>query len=154
MPRIVAAIVTLALLLPSGVTAGPILESARRAADRAAPAFVGAGIGQPMGCVAANAAGQEAALHVETSGRWLVGGLVAPVVAPLLATWVSNPSPPAGLVATQDEADLACFRQGYRARGRAQRATAGWVGTSVGLTLYMVAAILRAGEAERPDFGF
>ena len=145
---------TVALLLPSGVTAGPLLESARRAADRAAPAFVGAGIGRPMGCVAANVAGQEAALHVETSGRWLVGGLVAPVVAPLLATWVSNPSPPVGIVATWDEADLACFRQGYRARGRAQRATAGWIGTSVGLTVYLVAAILRAGEAERPDFGF
>ena len=148
-------IVTLALLLPSGVAAGPILESARRAADRAAPAFVGAGIGQPMGCAAANAAGQEAALVVETSGRWIAGGLVAPVVAPLLAAWVSNPSPPAGLVATRDEADLACFQQGYRARGRAQEATAGWVGTSVGLTLYLVAALVTgAGEAERPDFGF
>ena len=71
------------------------------------------------------------------------------------ATRVSNPSRQAGLVATQDEADLACFQQGYRKRGRAQRATAGWVGRSVGLTLYTVAAlVMKAGEAQRPDFDF
>ena len=40
-----------------------------------------------------------------------------------------------------------------RAGGR-NKATAGWVGTSVGLTLYLVALIVGAGEAERPDFGF
>ena len=93
-------------------------------------------------------------LLAETNGRWLAGG-ISPVVAPLLATPVSNPSPPAGLVANQDEADSACFQQGYRARVRARRTTAGGTGTGVGLTLYAVAAlVMGAGEAERPDFDF
>ena len=43
-------------------------------------------------------------------------------------------------------------REGYRARGRAH-VHGRWVGTSVSLTLCLVAAlVMGAGEAERPDF--
>ena len=49
----------------------------------------------------------------------------------LLATWASTPTPPAGLVATEGEAHLAL-----------PSARLLWLGTGVGLTLYMVAALV------------
>ena len=141
-------IVTIALaavigLHPSLATAGPLLESAKRLAAEITPTIAA----QPMGCSEATAAGQELADRREGSGGYLVGGIFIPVIMPLIGM-ASSPAPPAAEVRNVDSADLACFQDGYRARGRSKKIRAGWIGTGIGIGLYVGLAVVAAATAD------
>ena len=137
-------------LLPAGATAGPILESAQRAAARIAGEQLSFSVSsgqQPQGCAAANVAGQEAADAREGSTGWLVGGMFIPVVMPV-AAMLSNPAPPAALIMNQADEDVACFQDGYRQRARGKKTKAAWIGSGVGIGLFFVAVASAASSVD------
>lgn len=142
------AILGLALICAAPpVEAGPILESAARLAAQVQP-------GRPPSCVTAAAAGRDAAELRERSTAYFVGGIVLPVVMPLLAR-ATSPSPPAALVERQGTAYAACFRDGYRQRGREKKANSGWAGSGFGLAIVGVIVIaIAAGDAPDIEFPF
>ena len=143
--RVVAVAVCLALSMPIGAVAGPILESAERIAAGMLPSVATGG--QPVGCAAATAAGQEAADRNEGSTGYLVGGMFIPIIMPLIGM-ASNPSPSAGLTRSQDDDDLACFQDGYRERGRSKKIRSGWIGSAIGMGLYVALAVAAAAAAD------
>ena len=141
--RIVAVVLVVVLLAPSGAVAGPILESAERIASRMAPSVAV----QAMGCSQAMAAGSALADRREGSTGYLVGGIFIPVIMPLIGM-VSNPSPPAAEIQQVEDADLACFQDGYRNRGRSKKVRGGWIGTGIGIGMFVVLVAAATAAAE------
>ena len=141
--RIVAVVLVVVLLAPSGAVAGPILESAERIASRMAPSVAV----QAMGCSQSMAAGSALADRREGSTGYLVGGIFIPVIMPLIGM-VSNPSPPAAEIQQVEDADLACFQDGYRNRGRSKKVRGGWIGTGIGIGMFVVLVAAATAAAE------
>ncbi len=139
--RIVAAIVIAVLLTPSAAVAGPLLESAMRKASVIRPTIVE----QPLGCAGATAAGQDLADRREGSVGYLVGGLFIPIIMPLIGM-ASSPSAPAAEIANLDDADVACFQDGYRDRGRSKKVRGGWIGSGIAMGLYVVMVAVAASQ--------
>ena len=141
MVRIVAVVIIAALLTPSAAVAGPLLEAAMRKAAEIRPTVVE----QPMGCAAATAAGQDLADRREGSGGYLAGGIFIPVIMPLIGM-AASPTAPAAEIANLDDADVACFQDGYRERGRSKKVRAGWIGSGIGIGLYVVLVAVAAAQ--------
>ena len=139
--RIVAVMLIAVLLTPSAAVAGPLLESAIRKAS----GITATNVEQPLGCAGATAAGQDLADRREGSVGYLVGGLFIPIIMPLIGM-ASNPSAPAAEIANLDDADVGCFQDGYRDRGRAKKVRGGWIGSGIGIGLYAVMAALAAAQ--------
>ena len=130
---------------PAG--AGPILESAERLVAGVQPS-------RSPRCLSATLAGRDAADRREGSRAYFVGGILLPVVMPLLAR-ASSPTPPAALVERQSTADASCFRDGYRQRAREKRADSGWAGSGFGLAIAGILIVaITAGDAGGIDFPF
>ena len=130
---------------PAG--AGPILESAQRFAAGVQPQ-------RSAPCLRATLAGRDAAERREQGTGFFVGGILLPVVMPLLAG-ASSPSPPAALMERQSTADAACFRDGYRQRAREKKADSGWAGSGFGLAILGVIVVaITAGDAGEIEFPF
>lgn len=130
---------------PAG--AGPILESAERLAAGVQPR-------RSPPCLTAALAGRDAADRREGSRAYFVGGIVLPVVMPLLAR-ASSPTPPAALVERQGSADAGCFRDGYRQRAREMKADSGWAGSGFGLAIAgIIIVAINAGSATDIEFPF
>ena len=142
--RIAAVVLIFALVAPSGAVAGPILESAERIANRMAPAVTA---GQSVGCAQAMANGASSADRREGSTGYLVGGIFIPVIMPLIGM-ASNPSPPAAEIQQVDDADVACFQDGYRDRGRSKKVRGGWIGTGIGIGMFVVLVAAAASAAD------
>ena len=149
--RLVAATLCVSLMMPSAAVAGPILKSAERIAATMVPSVATGS--QPMGCAAATAAGQEAANRNEGSTGYLVGGIFIPVIMPLIGM-ASSPSPSAALTRDQDDDDLACFQDGYRERGRSKKVRGGWIGTGIGIGMYVLLAAAAAAAADDSYYRF
>ena len=109
-----------------------LLESAARIAGRATLGVV------QDGCAQAAVRGAEAARGRQGRAGWLVGGLFIPVIMPIVAH-VSSPNPPADMLVGVDSADVACFSEGYASAARGRRVSASWIGTGVGVGLWVVA---------------
>ena len=141
---------TLGLVLICAVppaAAGPILESAERLAAGVQPR-------RSPPCLTATLAGRDAADRRERSRAYFVGGILLPVVMPLLAR-ASSPTPPAALVEGQSAADAGCFRDGYRQRAREKKADSGWAGSGFGLAIAGVIVVaITAGDAADIEFPF
>jgi hypothetical protein len=138
-------VTALAILIgmhPAVASAGPLLESAKRLATEMTPIVAV----QPMGCSEATAAGQELADRREGSAGYLVGGIFIPVIMPLIGM-VSNPAPPASEIRNIDSDDLACFQEGYRDRGRSKKVRGGWIGSGIGIGLYVVLVAAAASQS-------
>ena len=141
--RIVAVAFIAVLLAPSGAAGGPIIESAERIASRMMPTVAVAV--QPVGCSEAMAAGAALADRREGSTGYLVGGIFIPVIMPLIGM-ATSPSPPAAEIQRVDDADLACFQDGYRDRGRSKKVRGGWIGTGIGIGMFVVLVAAAASQ--------
>ena len=60
----------------------------------------------------------------------------------------SNPSPPAAEIQQVDDADVACFQDGYRDRGRSKKVRGGWIGTGIGIGMFVVLVAAAASAAD------
>ena len=135
------------LLGPSSAVAGPILDAANRIASGMVPASAGAGA--QVGCAQATADGAEAAERREATTAFLYGGIVLPVIMPIIGM-VSSPTPPASELRSVADGDVDCFREGYRETGRARKTRSGWIGTAIGIGAYVaLGAVMAAGA---PDY--
>ena len=136
------------LMLPSSTEAGPLLTAALRSAaeTRPGPFAISTGTQQALGCAGANAAGQELADRREGMGGYMAGGIFIPVIMPLIGM-ASSPTVPASELRNVDDADLACFQEGYRERGRSRKVRAGWIGTGIGVGLYVVLLTVAASSS-------
>ncbi|MCY4029761.1 MAG: hypothetical protein OXH75_26030 [Acidobacteria bacterium] len=127
--------------------AGPILESAERLAAEVQPRW------SPP-CLASTLAGRDAAEQREGSTAYFVGGILLPVVMPMLAR-ATRPSPPAALEEGRSPADAACFRDGYRQRGQEKKADSGWAGSGFGLAIWgTIIVAITAGDPADIEFPF
>ena len=118
-----------------------LLESAARMAGRAS-----LGVAQNT-CARAAASGAEAARDRQGRAGWLVGGFFIPVIMPIVAH-VSSPSPPADMLVGVESADVACFSEGYASAARGRRVGSSWIGTGIGIGLW-VAAVVAVGNEYR-----
>ena len=142
MRRFVAFVTVVMFLVPAGAAAGPILDSAERFAARISPAVVSAG--QGVGCSQAMVNGAAAADRHEGSMGYIVGGIFIPIIMPLIGM-AASPSPPASEIVQTDDADMACFQEGYRSRGRSKKVRGGWIGTGIGIGFF-VAVVVAVGS--------
>ena len=121
--------VLLLTLLVLGAAAGPVLESALRAADRVTIT--------PMKCADADASGGVAATGRRWpvfwfGGSWTAGSLLVPVV-PLFAR--RDREPPDEVLAVVPPATVDCFRKGYQRADKRRRVRAAWAGWAIGAAL-------------------
>lgn len=116
-----------------------LLDSAARMAGRAT-----SGVAQ-SDCAQAAARGAEAADGRQARAGWLIGGFFIPVIFPIVAH-VSSPNPPAELLAGVDSTDIACFSEGYASAARGRRVGSAWLGTGIGIGLWVGMAAAVAAE--------
>ena len=93
-----------------------------------------AGQASSVGCTRAELNGRVAADQNEGSAGWMVGGVLLPIIMPLIAM-ASDPVPSAGALTGVDASDVACFNDGYRNRGRGKKMMAGWIGSAIGIAV-------------------
>ena len=111
----------------TSATAGPLLDSAQRAA---------------AACAVAAAQGEQAAReHIET-GLWVSGGvlngalfIIVPGV-PILSH-LDNARPPSEALVGVLPEQLECFNSGYRRQAKWRRATAAWIGFAGGAAILL-----------------
>lgn len=138
------AITSVLVLAVAPVTAGPILDSAIRYASQIQPARSG------QACWHATSAGEQAGVEGSSGVGWFLGGLALPVVAPLLARG-ARPDPPVSLLAGRDLAARECFRDGYRRDGRGEKVRGAWIGSGIGVALWVAGIALATTGVEMPD---
>lgn len=122
--------------LPVPVVAGPIRESAERAAVAAARRAI-----EFQDCDAAATQGRDDARDAQGRAGWFAGGLLLGVIMPIVAH-VSAPQPSANMLSRQDSTSLNCYSAGYSAEAKSRRVTSSWLGTAVwaGIVVAVVAA--------------
>ncbi len=121
-------LVTCAFMLTLQVTtAGPLLESAHRAA---------------AACAAAAVQGEQAARENIEAGLWAAGGglngllfIIVPGV-PILSH-LDTARPPSEALAGVLPEQVACFNSGYRRQAKWRRATASWLGFAAGAAVFL-----------------
>ncbi|MYD71006.1 MAG: hypothetical protein F4W89_09735 [Acidobacteria bacterium] len=134
---VIVAIVTVVVAsLPPLVEAGPIRESAERAAVAAARRAI-----VLQDCDVAATQGREDARDAQGRTGWFAGGLILGVIMPIVAH-VSAPQPSANMLSRQDSTTVNCYTAGYSAEAKSRRVTSSWLGTAVwaGVVVAAVAA--------------
>ena len=128
---LIGGILILSLSVVPAASAGPLLDSARRAAQREAER-----------CALASAQGEDAARQHVEAGLWAFGGalngalmVIAPGI-PVLAH-LDNARPPDQALVGVSAGRLQCFNNGYRRRAKWRRATAAWLGFAGGTAILL-----------------
>lgn len=141
--RIVAVFSMAMLLFPAGVSAGPLLASALRAASQVAPEGVSQGPPGAAMCQQFVQRGEEDGLERQGRGGWLAGGLALNVffvpVMPIIA-YSTDPAPPVDVLAELEPDDMRCYATGYVRAAKGKRVRAAWVG--YGLSYVLAAALV------------
>ena len=96
------------VLASSPVQAGSLLDQARERAAVTQLQFVR----QPVGCALAARAGAEDGRQRQSAADWFLGGLLLPVIMPILAH-VSTPQPPVAAVLQFTDDDALCYSAAY-----------------------------------------
>ena len=120
----------LVFMVPAA-SAGPLLDSVRRAAQREAER-----------CALASAQGEEAARQNVEAGLWVFGGalngalfVIVPGI-PILSH-LDNARPPEQVLVGLSPDLLDCFNNGYRRAAKFRRATSAWIGFAAGTAVLL-----------------
>lgn len=130
--RLATLVLIAAVLLTAGpVQAGPVLASARRHAAKITPETV---VVQTAGCQAAARDGAADARQSEGRALWVAGGVVLPILTPVLAHALT-PQPPVDAVLAYSPDDARCYAVSYSETAQRKRKTSAWSGVAVGVGL-------------------
>ncbi|MCY4027877.1 MAG: hypothetical protein OXH75_16390 [Acidobacteria bacterium] len=124
------------LVVPSGATAGPILESALRAADGIVPA---SGQSQPRTCQQIAVMGEQDGRARQGMGGWFAGGLLlSPFFVPIMpiVAHTTEPVPASDALADLERDDIGCYTTGYVRAAKGKRVRASWIGYGVSIALW------------------
>lgn len=106
---------------------------------------------QPVvsGCAAASTAGATDGRQRQGSAGWFAGGLLLPVIMPIVAH-VSTPQPPADTVLQFSGDDARCYSASYSDAAASKRKKGAWIGsaTAIGLMVVVIAT------AEGTGYGY
>ena len=132
----VLALAATVLLTAGRVEADPLLASAMRHAEKFTLDPVAA---PPTGCQAAARDGAADARQRQGRAGWVVGGVLLPVIMPVLAH-VLTPQPPAERMLAYGVDDARCYAASYSETAQRKRQTSAWSrslrrGVGLGLTL-------------------
>ena len=121
-----------AVLLTAGpVEAGPLLASAMQHAEKITLDPVAA---PPTGCQAAARDGAADARERQGRAGWIVGGVLLPVIMPVLAH-VLTPQPSAERMLAYGVDDARCYAASYSETAQRKRKTSAWIGLAAGAGL-------------------
>ena len=128
------AVLTLAagVLLTAGqVEAGLLLASAMRHAEKITLDPVAA---PPAACQAAARQGAADARQRQGRAGWIAGGVLLPVIMPVLA-YALTPQPPAERMFAYGVDDARCYAASYSETAQRKRQTNAWIGLAAGVGL-------------------
>ena len=127
----VLALAATVLLTAGRVEADPLLASAMRHAEKFTLDPVAA---PPTGCQAAARDGATDARQRQGRAGWVVGGVLLPVIMPVLAH-VLTPQPPAERMPAYGVDNARCYAASYSETAQRKRQTSAWIGLAAGVGL-------------------
>ena len=140
MRSVVAFVAIVAVILPSGVSAGPILDSALRAATRVTPSGIRA-VSQQPSCQQLAQQGEQDGRTRQGQGGWLAGGLLlSPFFVPIMpiVAHTTEPTPASDALADLERDDIGCYTTGYVRAAKGKRIRASWIGYGISMALWAV----------------
>lgn len=138
MRSLVTLIAIVSVILPSGVSAGPILDSALRSAARVMPAGIQPAGEQPT-CQQLAQRGEQDGRARQGQGGWLAGGLLlSPFFVPIMpiVAHTTEPTPASDALADIERNDVGCYTTGYVRAAKGKRIRASWIGYGVSIALW------------------
>ena len=152
MNRIVTSVVVALVVVngPLGAQAGPILDRARELAAASAPVRL-PGV-QQAGCdPAVVASALDDASRVGTGG-FLAGGLLLPVIMPLIADGSAS-NPPFAVTSGMAPDEARCYSAAWSEDVRQRKVSSAWRGTWIGIGTYVGLTVLVLATApDYPDY--
>ena len=154
MNRIVTSLVVALVVVngPLAAQAGPILDRARELAASSAPGRL-PGV-QQTGCdPALVASALDDASRVGTGG-FLAGGLLLPVIMPLIADGSAS-NPPFAVTSGMPPDEARCYSAAWSEDVRQRKVSSAWRGTWIGLGAYVGLTVLVLATApDYPDYRY
>lgn len=130
--RLVTFLLIAAVLLTAGsVQAGPILASAMRHAEEIT---LEAAVAQPTDCQVTAHDGATDARQRQGRAIWVAGGVIMPIIMPVLAH-IITPQPPADALLAYSVDDARCYAASYSETAKRKRKTSAWIGSAAGFGL-------------------
>ena len=141
MNRIVTSLVVALVFVngPLAAHAGPILDRARELAASSAPGGL-AGVQQPGCDPALVVSALDDASRVGTGG-FLAGGLLLPVIMPLIADGSAS-NPPFAVTSGMPADEARCYSAAWTEEVRQRKVSSAWRGTWIGLGAYVGLVVL------------
>ena len=131
------------LVCSTPVQAGPLLDSALQRAKETRFLTVAAQPAAQPSCAAAASAGTTDGRQRQSSVGWFVGGIVLPVIMPIVAH-VTTPQPPADTVLQYSGDDARCYSAGYSDAASGKRKKGAWIGSAASIGLFVALAAIAA----------
>lgn len=138
MRSLVAILAVVSIALPSGVSAGPILDSALRSAARIMPG-AGQPTSEPPTCQRLAQQGEQDGRARQGQGGWFAGGLLlSPLFVPIMpiVAHTTEPTPASDALADIERGDIGCYTTGYVRAAKGKRIRASWIGYGVSVALW------------------
>lgn len=138
MRSLVVFLAIVSIVLPSGVSAGPILDSALRSAARILPAG-GQPTSEPPTCQQLAQQGEQDGRARQGQGGWLAGGLLlSPFFVPIMpiVAHTTEPTPASDALGDIERGDIGCYTTGYVRAAKGKRIRASWIGYGVSVALW------------------
>ena len=138
MRSVVAFVAVISVVTPSGVSAGPILDSALRATARVTPAGMQP-VGEPPTCQQLARQGEQDGRARQGQGGWFAGGLLlSPLFVPIMpiVAHTTEPTPASDALADLQRDDIGCYTTGYVRAAKGKRIRASWIGYGVSIALW------------------
>lgn len=144
----------LVILLTMG-TASPVfavdpglLDQALASARGVAPVQVlASAAGQPGDCAAAGEDGAADAERRQGRGGWIGGGVLLPIIMPIVAH-VSSPPAPADAVVRYQGQNLSCYTASYVEAASSRRKSGAWIGSGIGIAAYVALSVIAVSSTD------
>lgn len=96
-------------------------------------------------CQAAADQGTEDAQRRQGRGGWIAGGILLPVIIPIVAH-VSSPQAPADSVVRFTAEEARCYEVSYRDAAGSRRRSGAWIGSGIGIAAFVALVVAAASD--------
>lgn len=96
-------------------------------------------------CQAAADQGTEDAQRRQGRGGWIAGGILLPVIIPIVAH-VSSPQAPADTVVRFTAEEARCYEVSYRDAAGSRRRSGAWIGSGIGIAAFVALVVAAASD--------
>lgn len=137
---------SLCLMLSAPVSAAEslLVQARHKAAQTHARA-----VAQPAAdaCRAAADQGVDDAQRRQGRGGWIAGGVLLPIIIPIVAH-VSSPQAPADSVVRFTAEEARCYEASYREVAGSRRRSGAWIGSGIGIAAFVALVAAAASQAD------